>query len=167
MINTVNSGWNQGFRRGRIIIPGTARQLGSFGLFRPPPMQERPLAEAQSAPPVKHSAVKHAPVKHAEGGVLWIGLGELLERSLSTADLTELAVKYRTWVLDADIPSVINAASPLSSRFIEVAAVLEQCDVTVFFVSPGPVAWDPKNPLSLLELAESSDEPANEAARGS
>jgi hypothetical protein len=143
MTSTVNSEWSQGFSGGRIIIPGTARQLGAFGLFRPSPSQR------------------------AEGGVLWISIGELLAQNIPVPELTDLAATHRTWVLDANVPELVSGSSPLAKRFVEVASVLERCDVTVFLVSASPLPLGSANPLSTLEVAESSEELPIEGVHGS
>lgn len=153
MTSTVNNEWNQGFRGGRIIIPGTARQLGAFGLFRPSPSQAQ--------------APGHTVLKHAEGGVLWISLGQLLEQNIPVPELTDLAATYRTWVLDAHAPEILSASGPIAKRFVDVAAVLERCDVTVFLVSAGPLPLGPGNPFSDLEVVESSEALPIEGVHGS
>ncbi|WP_461164849.1 hypothetical protein [Arthrobacter sp. R4-81] len=153
MTKTVNSEWNQGFRGGRIIIPGTARQLGAFGLFRPSPS--------------KGQSHGHTVLKHAEGGVLWISLGELLEQNVPLPELTDLAATFRTWVLDAHAPEIFSGSSPVAKRFVDVAAVLERCDVTVFLVSASPLPVGSDNPFSALEVVESSEVLPIEGVHGS
>lgn len=177
MTGTENSDWSLGFGGGRIIVPGTARQLGAFGLFRPSPPQEQAPREGQPRladnhtavwdTAVRQTAVKHAVVKHAEGGVLWIRLGELLEQNIPGQELAELAAAYGTWVVDADVPGIVSGSSRLTKRFVEVAGVLEQCDVTVFLVSASPLNLDRANPLSTLALVESSEELPVEGVHGS
>ncbi|MGX9900293.1 hypothetical protein ACW0JT_10940 [Arthrobacter sp. SA17] len=142
-----------GFPRGRIIIPGTARQLGAFGLFRPSPSQGQAHGRTVS--------------KHAEGGVLWISLGELLEQNIPLPELTDLADAYRTWVLDAHTPEILSRSSPVAKRFVDVAAVLERCDVTVFIVSASPLPLGSDNPFSTLEVVESSEALPVEGVHGS
>lgn len=176
MSGTKNSGWSLGFSGGRIIVPGTARQLGAFGLFRPSPHPGQApgggqrLADNHGAvrdTAAQQTASKHAAVKHAEGGLLWISLGELLEQNMPAEELTGLAAEYGTWVLDADVPEIASGSSRLSKRFVEVAGALEQCDVTVFLVSASPLNLDPANPLSALALVESSEELPVEGVHGS
>lgn len=167
MTGTENSDWSLGFGGGRIIVPGTARQLGAFGLFRPSPPQEQAPREGQPRLADNHTAVWDTAVKHAEGGVLWIRLGELLEQNIPGQELAELAAAYGTWVVDADVPGIVSGSSRLTKRFVEVAGVLEQCDVTVFLVSASPLNLDPANPLSALALVESSEELPVEGVHGS
>ena len=143
MTSTVNSQWSQGFSGGRIIIPGTARQLGAFGLFQPSPSQR------------------------AEGGVLWMCLRELLEQNIPETELTDLAAAHRTWVLDAHVPEILSGSSPMAKRFVEVASVLEGCDVTVFLVSASRLALGSENPFSTLEVVESLEELPIEGVHGS
>jgi hypothetical protein len=157
MGGTKNSGWSLGFSGGRIIVPGTARQLGAFGLFRPSPHQGQAPREGQPGLAGDHS----------EGGVLWISLGELLEQNTPVEELTGLAAEYGTWVVDADVPEIVSGSSRLAKRFVEVAGALEQYDVTVFLVSASPLNLDPANPLSTLALVESSEELPVEGIHGS
>jgi hypothetical protein len=98
---------------------------------------------------------------------LWIGLRELLEQNMPVPELTDLASTHRTWVLDADVPEITGVSSPMAQRFVEVAAVLERCDVTVFLVSAGPLPLGSANPLSALERLESSEELPIEGVHGS
>jgi hypothetical protein len=157
MTGTENSDWSLGFGGGRIIVPGTARQLGAFGLFRPPPHQGQAPREGQP----------RLAGDHAEGGVLWISLSELLEQNMPAGELAGLGAEYGTWVVDADVPEIVSGSSRLAKRFVEVAGALEQCDVTVFLVSASPLNLDPANPLSTLALVESSEELPVEGAHGS
>ena len=163
MISTENSGWGQGFSGGRIIVPGTERQLGAFGLFRPSPSPGQATGEGQA----RGQTSWQAAVKHAEGGVLWISLGQLLEQNIPEPELTGVAATHETWVLDADVPGKVSGSGPLAKRFVEVARVLEQCDVTVFLVSASPLPLDPANPFSALALVESSEELPVEGIHGS
>ena len=177
-----NSGWRLGFSGGRIIVPGTARQLAAFGLFRPSPHQGQApgggqprLADNHVAvrdaavrdTAVRQTAARHAAVKHAEGGLLWISLQELLEQNMPAEELTGLAAEYGMWVVDADVPEIVSGSSRLAKRFVEVAGALEQCDVTVFLVSASPLNLDPANPLSTLALVESSEQLPVEGVHGS
>jgi hypothetical protein len=99
--------------------------------------------------------------------VLWISLGELLEQNVPLPELTELAATYRTWVLDAHAMEIFGRASPMAKRFVDVASVLESCDVTVFLVSASPLPLGSGNPLSALEVVESSEALPIEGVHGS
>ena len=144
--------WNQGFRRGRVIIPGTPHQLGTFGLFRPPAWQARVL----------NAAGADLAVRNAGGGLLWLGYDELCSDDLDMASIPALAREYRTWVID-DVPSAGAAGIRSSRRFGEIAAVLQDCDVTVFVICAATPEWGPENALSQLTVLESAEElPAEE-----
>jgi hypothetical protein len=98
---------------------------------------------------------------------LWISLRELLEQKAPVPELTDLAATHRTWVLDADVPEILSGSSPEATRFVEVASVLEQCDVTVFLVSASRLPLGSENPLSTLEVVESLEELPIEGVHGS
>jgi cell division protein ZapE len=123
-----------GFRRGRIITPGTERQLGVFGLFAPPPSGHRTLVPTTQPLRVK-----------AAGDVLWVGFAELCGGLMSTADYLLLAAEYRVWVIDG-VPSPAHesaaGSAPAWQRFSNVVDVLYDEDVTLFLVGRGPLDWD-------------------------
>jgi len=123
-----------GFRRGRVISPGTPRQLGSFGLFPPPPSEQRTLKPTTQPLPVK-----------AAGDVLWVAFAELCGGLLSTADYLTLAAEYRVWVVDG-VPSPGHESADGSAaawqRFSNAVDVLYDEDVTLFLVGRGPLDWD-------------------------
>jgi len=120
-----------GFHRGLVITPGTERQLGSCGLFRPSPSQ-RDLLALPTGP---------LAVKGADPDILWVGFAELCGASRTTADYLLLAGRFPAWVVDG-IPSA-SAESPASmadwQRFQAVLDVLHGHDVTPFLIVPGPV----------------------------
>lgn len=124
----------EGFRRGRIITPGTERQLGVFGLFTPPATEHRTLKPTTQPLPVK-----------AAGDVLWVGFAELCGGLMATADYLLLAAEYRVWVIDG-VPSPghesTTASAPAWQRFSNVVDVLYDEDVTLFLVGRGPLDWD-------------------------
>ncbi|WP_245413329.1 cell division protein ZapE [Arthrobacter celericrescens] len=123
-----------GFRRGRVISPGTPRQLGAFGLFPPPPSEHRTLT-----PTAQPLAVK------AAGDVLWVAFAELCGGLMSTADYLALAAEYRVWVIDG-VPSPGHGSADGSAaawqRFSNAVDVLYDEDVTLFLVGRGPLDWD-------------------------
>lgn len=64
------------FRPGRILTPGTARQLGTFGLFVPAPGQRRTMEVAGH--PLE--------VKSAEGDLLWLSFQALTDCPAAAVD---------------------------------------------------------------------------------
>lgn len=124
----------EAFSRGRIITPGTAAQLGAFGLFPPSKSQERVLT-----PTTQRLTAK------AADDMLWISFAELCGGLTSTADYLALAADYRTWVIDGvPSPTVESAAgsTPAWQRFSNVVDVLYDQDITLFLVGHGPLDWD-------------------------
>ena len=94
-------------------------------------------------------------------------LRELLEQNIPETELTDLAAAHRTWVLDAHVPEILSGSNPMAKRFVEVASVLERCDVTVFLVSASRLALGSENPFSTLEVVESLEELPIEGVHGS
>lgn len=152
MSENVDLEWSQGFGRGRVIVPGTVHQLGTFGLFKPPPSQGRVLNVSGAG----------LAVRLADAGLIWLSCGELCSGKVSAADAAALAAEYGTWVIDG-VPGQNGADGAVWQRFARLAAVLEDCDVTVFVIAAAVPTWGPENPLSRLALLESSEElPAEE-----
>ncbi|MFJ5954826.1 cell division protein ZapE [Paenarthrobacter sp. NPDC092416] len=161
------------FRSGRIITPGTSRQLGRLGLFRPTASQGHVLT------PTTQPIV----VKNADPDLLWVGFAELCGGLTATSDFLALADAYRTWVID-DVPSPStdgSASAPAWQRFSNVVDVLYDQDVTLFLIGAGPMEWDVAGPaetrpvdmdriasrLSLLGRAASDEAEANDEVAGS
>ncbi|MFJ6453748.1 cell division protein ZapE [Paenarthrobacter sp. NPDC091669] len=122
------------FRSGRIICPGTPRQLGRLGLFRPAPSQSRVLQ------PTTQPIV----VRNSDPDVLWVGFEELCGGLTSTADFLVLAETHKTWVID-DVPSPAgsdSSSAPSWQRFSNVVDVLHDQDITLFLIGEGPLEWD-------------------------
>ncbi|MBP1135457.1 hypothetical protein JOE31_001689 [Arthrobacter sp. PvP023] len=139
----------QAFRPGRIIVPGTARQLGTFGLFAPAPGQRRILDVAG----------RPLEVKSAEGDLLWVGFRELTGAAAPARDFASLAVRFREWVVDG-LPSQAGAAgSPEWQQFLDVVDLLFAADATLFAIGPGVPELGPDSPLSRLLRVESDEEP--------
>lgn len=124
----------EAFSRGRMITPGTAAQLGAFGLFPPSKSQERVL-----------TLTTHRLTAKAADDMLWMSFSELCGGLTSTADYLALAVDYKTWVIDGvPSPTVESAAgsAPAWQRFSNVVDVLYDQDITLFLVGQGPLDWD-------------------------
>ncbi|MFP5368874.1 MAG: AFG1/ZapE family ATPase [Actinomycetes bacterium] len=122
------------FERGLIITPGTDRQLGTYGLFRPASSQRQALElpshtlEAKSAAP----------------DLLWVSFAELCGVPLESADYSALAGRYPVWVIDG-VPAPLlksEAGSGAGSadaweRFLEVLDLLREKDATLFLIGRG------------------------------
>lgn len=118
-----------GFRRGLVITPGTERQLGACGLFRPSPSQGDVLA-LPTGP---------LAVKGADPDILWVGFTELCGASRATADYLLLAERFPAWVMDGiPTPSAESASTADWHRFLAVLDVLHGQDITPFLIVPGP-----------------------------
>lgn len=131
-----------GFHRGLVITPGTERQLGAYGLFRPSPAQQDVLT-LPTGP---------MPVKGADPDMLWASFAELCGRDRSTADYLLLAESFPAWVVDGipSLSSADSAASPADwQRFLALLNVLHERDITPFLIAPGLFG----SPLSAQEGA--------------
>lgn len=118
-----------GFHHGLVITPGTERQLGAYGLFRPSPSQRDVLALPTG--PLS--------VKGADPDILWAGFAELCGGDRSTADYLLLAETFPAWVVDGiPSPSAESPASPADwQRFLALLNVLHERDITPFLIAPG------------------------------
>lgn len=131
------------FERGLIITPGTDRQLGAYGLFRPAPSQQQSL----------ELPLHTLAAKSAAPDLLWVGFAELCGGPLESADYRGLAARYPVWVIDG-VPSPVvesDAGSGAGSagawkRFLEVLEQLTEEDVTPFLIGRGPLDWASPGP---------------------
>jgi predicted ATPase len=127
------------FERGLILTPGTDRQLGRYGLFRPAPSQQQAL----DLPSHTLTAKSAAP------DLLWVSFGDLCGGPLESADYRALAGRYPVWVIDA-VPSPLveseagsgAGAAGAWERFLEVLDLLREQDATLFLIGRGPLGWD-------------------------
>jgi cell division protein ZapE len=165
-----------GFHDGLVLIPGTEKQLGAYGLFRPSPSQRDVLA-LPSGP---------LAAKGADPDVLWASFAELCGPPRSTADYLLLAGRFPAWVVDG-IPS--PSAGPAASaadwqRFLALLDVLRERDITPFLIVPGPLGSQAGDTpegvpeelaavlpligerLSLLRRIESDEQLADEQSAG-
>ncbi len=131
------------FERGLIITPGTDRQLGTYGLFRPAPSQQQAL-ELPS---------RTLAAKSAAPDLLWVGFAELCGSPLESGDYRALAAKYPVWVIDG-VPSPLVASDAGSGagsagaweRFLEVLDRLREQDAIPFLIGRGPLDWASPGP---------------------
>lgn len=124
-----------GYSRGLIITPGTDRQLGACGLFRPAPSQQRVVALPSQA----------IAVKNADPDIIWVSFAALCGSPLGAGDYLSLASGFTAWVIDGvPSPAVESAAGSAAAwhRFLEVLDLLHERDVTPFLIGPGPLDWE-------------------------
>jgi hypothetical protein len=107
-------------------------------------------------------------VKSAEGGLLWIGFGELTGGTLSAAGLAPLAARFGEWAVDG-IPASADphSASPEWTRLSDVVELLFAAGVTVFLIGAALPDFGADSPFSLLLRVESDEELAAEHSSGS
>ncbi|MEV7660868.1 cell division protein ZapE [Paenarthrobacter sp. NPDC089316] len=163
----------ESFRAGRIVTPGTPRQLGRLGLFIPSASQSRVLT------PTTQPIV----VKNSDPDLLWVSFEELCGGLTSTSDYLALAETFTTWVIDG-VPSPAEAtaaSAPAWQRFSNVVDVLHDQDITLFLIGRGPLDWDVEaagsglpvdlariaSRLSLLGRSHQDDDPTREEVAGS
>jgi predicted ATPase len=123
----------QPLAQGRIIIPGTERQLGTYGLFPPSPAQQRTLT------PTRHQLT----AKNAEPELLWISFAELCGGTASLADYGVLAGQHSTWVIDG-VPAP-GADLPDKSTWLRFGGLVDAlCErgVTLFLIGPDTLDWE-------------------------
>jgi hypothetical protein len=157
MAASLPGGPQRPLRPGRIITPGTARQLGTFGLFAPAPGQRRTVDVAG----------RPLEVKSAEGDLLWVGFRELTGTAAPARDFASLAGRYREWVVDG-LPSRSGATGyPEWQQFLDVVDLLFAADVTLFVIGPALPEFGRESPLSRLLRVESDEELPAEHTSGS
>jgi cell division protein ZapE len=137
------------FQRGLIITPGTERQLGAYGLFRPSPPQQQVLALA-SGP---------LTAKSADPDVLWVSFSELCSGPRTDADYLALAGQFPSWVIDG-IPSPAAqaaAGTPAAwQRFLGLVGVLHERDRVLILVGAGPLDWEASGRSAAAPVEEAS-----------
>lgn len=148
MTDAFATGQQRDYRPGRLLIPGTARQLGMFGLFEPAPGQRRTIDVAG----------KQLAVKSAEGDLLWIGFRELTGGPASARDLAALAARFGEWVVDGIPARAVAGGTPEWHLFLDVVELLFAADVTLFLVSAALPDFGADSPLSLLLRVESDED---------
>lgn len=150
------------YRPGRILIPGTARQLGAFGLFVPTPGQRRTMEVAG----------EQLDAKSAEGDLLWIGFQELTGCRAPAGEFAALTARFGEWVVDG-VPGPAAAGgaegqySAEWTRFLAVVDLLFATDVTLFLIGTALPDFGADNPLSKLLRVESDEELAAGHSSGS
>ncbi|TLM75828.1 AFG1/ZapE family ATPase [Pseudarthrobacter sp. NamB4] len=121
-------------RHGRVIVPGTARQLAVYGLFPPSPIQHRELQGAN----------RIFRAKASEPELLWISFDELCAADASAGDYRGLAAGAELWVIDGvPAPESTDAGRQAEAweRFAEVLRELAAAKVALFVVGARPMDW--------------------------
>lgn len=137
------------FQRGLIITPGTERQLGACGLFRPSPAQQQVLA-LPSGP---------LTAKSADPDVLWVSFAALCATPREAADYLTLADDFPSWVIDGvPSPEVQSRAGSAAAwrRFLDIVAALHDRDRVLFLVGAGPLDWEEAARTAALPAEEGS-----------
>lgn len=119
------------FRQGLVITPGTDRQLGAYGLFRPSPSQ-RAVLDLPSGP---------LAVQGADPDLLWAGFAELCGVDRAASDYRLLAGRFPAWVVEGiPSPSSEPAAGQAGwQRFLALLDVLHERDIIPFLIAPVPL----------------------------
>ncbi|MFJ6025996.1 hypothetical protein ACIQCN_00825 [Pseudarthrobacter sp. NPDC092424] len=121
--------------RGRIIVPGTPRQLGTCGLFPPSSAQRRPVA----------AGGRIFDAKACVPGFLWIGFGELCAADVPAGVFTVLAAGHSLWVVD-DVPppgtgTAGRAPAAAWQRFADLLEELAAMDAALFLAVREVPEW--------------------------
>lgn len=119
---------------GRIIVPGTEHQLGTYGLFPPSAAQRRVLTPG--AVPIT--------ARNAELELLWVGFADLCGGAVTRKDFEALADLHTTWVVDG-VPDPVSVSADKALewiRFSEAVEVLSERTRTLFLIATGPLDWE-------------------------
>jgi cell division protein ZapE len=121
-------------REGRIIVPGSSRQLAAYGLFHPQPDRHRALP----------SGSRTFDAKALEPDLLWFSFDELCAPGTSAEDYSVLAAGPELCVIDgvpAPEPADAGSWAEAWEQFAAVLAVLAARNATLFVVGTGPMDW--------------------------
>ena len=119
---------------GRIIVPGTGPQLGTYGLFPPSATQQRVLTPGT----VPLTA------RNAEPELLWVRFADLCGGAATREDYRALADQHTTWVIDGvPDPAAVSAEKALGwIRFSEALEALSERGRTLFLIGSRPLDWE-------------------------
>lgn len=137
------------FQRGLIITPGTERQLGAYGLFRPSPPQQQVFA-LPSGPLTARSA---------DPNVLWVSFTALCAGPRTDADYIALAGQFPSWVIDGVPSPAVQAAAGTAAawhRFLDLVGVLHERDRVLILVGAGPLDWEASGRSTGVPVEEAS-----------
>jgi predicted ATPase len=121
-------------REGRIIVPGSSRQLAAYGLFPPQPDRHRVL----------RSGSRTFDAKSLEHELLWISFDELCRPGISAEDYSVLAAGPELCVIDgvpAPEPADAGFRAEAWEQFAAFLAVLAARNATLFVVGTKPMDW--------------------------
>ncbi len=119
---------------GRILVPGSSRQLAVYGLFPPPPGRHR----------AAHAGSRVFAAKACEPELLWISFDELCAPGTSREDYSLLAAGAELWVIDGVPPPEPSDAGPRAEAWELFAAALAAAaarGTTLFVVGTAPMDW--------------------------
>jgi hypothetical protein len=119
---------------GRIIVPGTEHQLGTYGLF-PPSASQRRILTPGTVP---------LTARNAEPGLLWVRFADLCGGAATREDYQALVEQHSTWVIDGvPDPVAVSAEKALAwIRFGEAVEALSERGRTLFLIGPRPLEWE-------------------------
>lgn len=121
-------------REGRVIVPGSSRQLAAYGLFPPQPDRHRAFP----------SGGRTFDAKALEHELLWISFGELCAPGTSPEDYLVLAAGPELCVVDgvpAPDPADAGFRAEEWELFAAALAVLAARSATLFVVGTRPMDW--------------------------
>ncbi|GAB4099960.1 hypothetical protein [Sinomonas halotolerans] len=135
-----------GWAASRVLVPGTAAQLGGLGLFVPPP-GARTVVHADAAGgravdgggPATDDAGLRALA--AEPGLVWLGFDEVARAGAAGFDWAAAAGRHALWVVDG-VPVLARAPKGAAGAFSGLMRVLRDADVALVVVArsdPGPL----------------------------
>lgn len=119
---------------GRILVPGSSRQLAVYGLFPPAPSQHRRAGTGS----------RIFAAKACEPELLWISFDELCAPGTSMEDYSLLAEGAELWVIDdvpVPSPSDTGPRAEEWERFAAALAVAAARETTVFVAGNAPMDW--------------------------
>ena len=119
---------------GRILVPGSSRQLAVYGLFPPAPGQHRKAG----------AGARVFAAKACEPELLWISFDELCAPGTSKEDYSFLAEGPELWVIDevpAPSPSDAGPRAEAWELFAAALTVAAARGTTVFVAGAPPMDW--------------------------
>ncbi|WP_136611935.1 P-loop NTPase family protein [Sinomonas albida] len=130
--NAVNvEGRRAGWSASRVLVPGTAAQLGAFGLFAP-------AAGAAVVLPAGNAGMR---ALAADRELLWLTFVDVARAAADGADWASLAPRHALWVVSG-VPVLAVAPRQAAEAFRSLAETLRAADVPLFVVAladPGPL----------------------------
>ena len=121
-------------REGRVIVPGSSRQLAAYGLFPPQPDRHRVL----------RSGSRTFDAKALEHELLWISFDELCAPGTSAEDYSALAAGPELCVIDGvPVPEAADTGFRAEAweQFAAFVAALAARNATLFVVGTKPMDW--------------------------